>query len=117
MSDQQEEPGESWWAALEGLRQEVHEQGEQLKKGDRRMTSIQADVAENTRMTAETKATIDGIKGTTDEIRDFFNTLKSLLRLGNMLSAVTIKIWKPIGYVAGAALSLVLLWQSIKGGK
>lgn len=117
MSDRQDEPGESWWAALEGLRQEVHEQGEQLKRGDTRMTSIQADVAENTRMTAQTKETIDDIKGTTDEIRDFFNTLKSLLKLGNMLSAVTIKIWKPISYVAAAALSIILFLQALKGGK
>jgi hypothetical protein len=112
--DQSGRATESWWAALEQLRSDVDDR---FDKGDRRMTSIQADVAENTRITAETKATIDRIEGTTDEIREFFNTLKSLLKLGNMLSSVTIKIWKPISYVAAAALSIILFLQALKGGK
>lgn len=112
--DQSERATESWWAALEQLRSDVDDR---FDKGDRRMTSIQADVAENTRITAETKATIDRIEGTTDEIRDFFNTLKSLLKLGNMLSSVTIKVAKPISYVATIVAAAATAWAVFRSGK
>lgn len=112
--DQSERATESWWAALEQLRSDVDER---FDKGDKRMTLIQADVAENTRLTSQTKQTIDDIKGSTDEIREFLSTMKSLMKLGNMLSSVTIKIWKPISYVAAAALSIILFLQALKGGK
>lgn len=107
MQDKDEGPGASWWAELESLRSSVETR---FDEGEKRMTSMQSDIAENNRMTAE-------IKGTTDEIREYLATMKSLLKLGNMLSSVTIKIWKPISYVAAAALSIIMFFQALKGGK
>lgn len=114
MPDQQNEPGQSWWAEFHELKASVERR---FEEGDVRMTSMQADIAENNRLTAETKNTVDAVKGTTDEIREYLATMKSLLKLGNMLSSVTIKIWKPISYVAAAALSIIMFFQALKGGK
>ena len=114
MPDQQNEPGQSWWAEFHELKASVERR---FEEGDVRMTSMQADIAENNRLTAETKNTVDAVKGTTEEIREFLATMKSLLKLGDMLSTVTIKIWKPISYVAGAIAAFATAWTIFRSGK
>jgi hypothetical protein len=111
MADDQE-PRESWWAALETFRAEVNER---LAHGDEIMANLKAGVDENTRMTRQTKDATEEIKETTAEIREFLITMKSLMKLGNMLSAITIKVWKPLSYISAtfaAVGSLYLAWKS-----
>lgn len=110
MQDQSNEPGASWWAELHDLKTEVRAQSERLAAGDLRMTEMQRGINENTRLTAETNAR-------TNEIYEFLTTMKSLLKLGDMLSTVTIKIWKPISYVAGAIAAFATAWTIFRSGK
>ena len=103
MPDQSNEPGASWWAELQEVKH-------RLEEGDARMSALQAGVDENTRLTKETneKAT---------EIFEFLTTMKSLLKLGNMLSSVTIKVAKPISYVATIVAAVATAWAVFRSGK
>ncbi len=88
---------------------------ERLQVGDTRMATIEDEVKDLKTAVDENTEVSKSTKGDTAEILEFMTTLKSLLKFGNALSSVAIKIWKPLSYIAATLSAVAVAWAAWRG--
>lgn len=78
---------------------------QRLDDGDKRMSSIESALTENTEATKR-------IEANTADLLDFFAAAKGAFKVLGWIG----KLAKPISYVAAAGAAVIGFWAAIKGG-
>jgi chromosome segregation ATPase len=95
---------------LEAVAEELHKGESRFQSVEDRMDRLEAKLDNNTTITAR-------LEKATKDIVEFIETLTVLLKFGDWLSRVAVKIWKPASYIAATIAAVIAAWASFKGGK